>query len=55
MFANPPNLHCELVGRIAQGNVVIDKEQVQFGDKIIEAVAIYHITNGKISKVYFIQ
>ncbi|WP_296316628.1 amidohydrolase family protein [Winogradskyella sp. UBA3174] len=55
MFKNTPNLHCELVARIVQGNIVIDKERVQFGDKIIEAVAIYHIENNKIKKVYFIQ
>jgi imidazolonepropionase-like amidohydrolase len=55
MFENTPNLHCELKARIVQGNVVIDKERVQFGDKIIEAVAIYHIKNNKIKKVYFIQ
>lgn len=55
MFKNTPNLHCELVGRIVQGNIVIDKERVQYGDQIVEAVAIYHIENGKIAKVYFIQ
>ena len=55
MFDNTPNLHCELLGRIIQGNVVIDKERVQFGDKIIESVAIYHIENDKISKVYFVR
>ncbi|MGK0253916.1 MAG: imidazolonepropionase-like amidohydrolase [Mariniflexile sp.] len=54
MFEKTPNLHCELVGRIVQGNIVIDKERVQFGDKILEAVAMYHIENGKIKKVYFI-
>ncbi|MDP5091701.1 MAG: amidohydrolase family protein [Polaribacter sp.] len=55
MFEETPNLHCELKGRIVQGNVVIDKERVQFGNKFIEATAIYHIENGKIQKVYFIQ
>lgn len=55
MFDDTPNLHCELIGRIAQGNVVIDKERVQFSDKIIEAVAIYHIENNKIKKVYFVR
>jgi len=55
MFENTPNLHCELVGRIAQGNIVIDKERVQFNDKIIEAIAIYHIENNRIKKVYFIN
>ncbi len=55
MFKNTPNLHCELVGRIVQGNIVIDKERVRFGEQFIEAVAIYHIENRKIKKVYFIQ
>jgi imidazolonepropionase-like amidohydrolase len=55
MFENTPNLHCELVDRIVQGNIVIDKERVLFGDRIIEAVAIYHIENNKIKKVFFIQ
>lgn len=55
MFKNTPNLHCELKERIVQGNIVIDKERVQFGDKIVEAVAIYHIENNKIKKVYFNQ
>ncbi|MCA0931367.1 amidohydrolase family protein [Lutimonas saemankumensis] len=55
MFASTPNLHCELKERIVQGNIVIDKERVQFRDRILEAVAIYHIEENKIKKVYFIQ
>jgi len=55
MFDNTPNLHCELVGRISQGNVVMDKERVQMGDNIVEAIAIYHIENNKIKKVYFVR
>lgn len=54
LFENTPNLHCELVGRIVQGNVVIDKERVQFGNRKLEAVAIYHVIDGKIKKVFFI-
>lgn len=54
-FDNTPNLHCELVNRILLGNTVIDQERVQFGKQIVEAIAIYHIENGKIKKVYFIQ
>ncbi len=54
MFDNTPNLHCELVNRIVYGNTVIDEERVQFGNRIIEAVAIYHIDNNKIKKVYFV-
>jgi imidazolonepropionase-like amidohydrolase len=55
MFEKTPTLHCELLGRIVQGNIVIDKERVKFGSGMIEAVAIYHIENNKIKKVYFIQ
>lgn len=55
MFEKIPDLHCELKGRIVQGNIVIDKERVNIGTQIIEAVAIYHIENNKIKKVYFIQ
>jgi len=55
MFETTPNLHCELVGRLVQGNIVIDKERVQFGNTIVEAIAIYHIENNKIKKVYFIE
>ncbi len=55
LFTTTPDLHCELVGRIEQGNVVIDKERVKMNNKFFEAVAIYHIENNKIKKVYFIQ
>jgi len=55
MFENTPNLHCELVNRIVQGNTVIDQERVQSGNRVIEAIAIYYIENGKIKKVYFVQ
>lgn len=55
MFQNTPNLHCELVNRMVKGNTVIDYERVQFGNETVEAIAIYHIENGKIKKVYFIN
>ncbi len=55
MFQKVPNLHCELKARIVQGNIVIDKEKVQFGKQYIEASAMYQIENGKIKKVIFID
>ena len=55
MFKNTPNLHCELKNRIVKSNVVIDYERVQFGNQIVEAIAIYHSENGKIKKVYFMR
>lgn len=55
-FDQVPELHCEIKARIVQGNIVIDKERVTgFGDRVIEATAIYHIENNKIKKVYFIE
>lgn len=55
-FKQVPELHCEIKSRIVQGNIVIDKESVTgFGEKPVEATAIYHIENNKIKKVYFIE
>ena len=48
-----PTLHCEIRGRIINGNTVIDHERVRFGKDVVEAVAIYKIENGKIKRVYF--
>ncbi len=55
MFETTPNLHCTLVNRIVEQNIVIDKEKVQLKNGIIEATAIYVIKDNKIKKVYFIQ
>ncbi len=56
MFKQVKNLHCELVNRIVQGNVVVDHESVSgFGPKPLRAIAIYTIVNGKIQKVEFVQ
>lgn len=52
-----PDLHCELVNRIVEGNTVIDHENVTVDkDKPpFKAIAIYKIKDGKIAEVYFIQ
>jgi len=52
-----PDLHCELVNRIVQGNTVIDQESVIFSKNQgkLHAIAIYKIKGQKISEVYFIQ
>jgi len=54
---NTPDLHCELVNRIVEGNTVIDHEDVTVSkDKPpFRAIAIYKIKDGKIAEVYFIQ
>jgi len=52
-FDNTPGLHCEILNRTIQGNVVIDKEHVQLGDDhFIEGVVMYQVEEGKIKKVY---
>lgn len=56
MFEKITNLHCQLVNRIVQGNVVIDQESVTgFGPQPLKAIAVYTIEKGKIQQVYFIQ
>ncbi|MDQ8750305.1 amidohydrolase [Elizabethkingia miricola] len=57
MFNKMPGLHCELKGRIVQGNVVIDRESVSgmISNAKVEATAVYEIKNHKIIKVYFIK
>ena len=55
-FARAQSLHCEILNRIIKGNVIIDHESVSTGGKEkIDAIAIYHIENNKIKKVYFVQ
>ena len=56
MFENTPDLHCELVNRMVNGNTVIDQELVTgFPNGPLKAIAIYKIKNHKITEVYFIQ
>jgi len=55
-FKQVPALHCEIKNRTILGNTIIDKEKVTgFGDKPLEALAIYSIENNSIKRVYFIQ
>lgn len=56
MFKTTPELHCEIKNRIIQGNIIIDMEHVFIKKgQVIDGPVIYHIDNGKISKVYFIE
>ncbi len=56
MFEKTPNLHCELLGRIAIGNYIIDRERVTFAKDrpALHAVAIYRVVGGKIAEVWFL-
>jgi imidazolonepropionase-like amidohydrolase len=47
-------LHCNLLNRIVQGNVVIDHEEIWLdGGQRIYGIAIYETGDGKIKKVWF--
>lgn len=49
-----PKLHCTLINRIEQDNIVIDQESVVgFGDDITHAIAIYHTKDDQICEVHF--
>lgn len=52
-----PDLHCELVNRMVEGNTIIDHEKVTIDKNRppFKAIAIYKIKDGKIAEVYFIQ
>ncbi len=55
MFETVPNLYCEIKNRIVLGNKVVDREYVRFGENYSSVIAIYEITDGKISKVTFLR
>ena len=50
-------LHATIVNRIVMGNTVVDHERVRLttpqGPGTVEAVAIYEVSGGKITKVWF--
>jgi hypothetical protein len=56
-FQKVADLHCEIKGRIVQGNIIIDKEHLTglSGKMQVDAIVIYEIEAEKIKKVHFIQ
>ncbi|MBP2833019.1 amidohydrolase family protein [Aquimarina sp. U1-2] len=54
-FEKVTNLYCEIKNRIVLGNHVIDREYVRYENKYVSVIAIYEVTNGKISKVTFLR
>ena len=57
MFNQLPDLNCKLVNRIVLNNKVIDHEEViiMHSQPKVYAIAVYTITDGKISEVRFMQ
>ena len=51
---NLPKLHAEVVNRIVVGNIVVDHEHVTgLQDGVMEAIAVYQVTDRMISAVWF--
>ena len=52
-FSNP-NLHCLLLNRIEQGDIIIDHEEVSgIAEELVYAIAVYRIENDVIQEVRF--
>ena len=56
MFAQYPDNKADIVSRMAAGNVVIDHERIERSpDLRLEAIAIYTVRDGLISRVDFVR
>jgi len=55
-FTNSPDLHATIQKRLAQGAYVVDRESVvkKKGEPTADAVAIYRVTDERISHVWFL-
>jgi uncharacterized protein (TIGR02246 family) len=56
MFAQYPENKAHIVSRMAAGNVVIDHERIERSPELrLEAIAIYTVRDGLISRVDFVR
>jgi hypothetical protein len=55
LFEKFPELHCESINRMIFGNTVIVHERVTGLPKLVEAIAIYTIKDGKIVRLTLVQ
>lgn len=55
LFDEVTNLYCEVGKRIVIGNKIINKERVRAGEDYLNAVAVYEVHHGKITRVTFIK
>ncbi len=54
-FERTPDLNCEIKNRIVIGNKVIDQEYLTMNGNNFDAVLIYEVASGKISKVTVVK
>jgi len=54
-FEETPELHCELINRMVDGNTVVDQELITGlpDGRVSHAIAIYKVAHGKIVEVHF--
>jgi hypothetical protein len=51
---NLPDLHAELLGRIATGNKVVDHERIRgIAEGLVEGIAVYQVGATQIEQVWF--
>ncbi|WP_075617173.1 nuclear transport factor 2 family protein [Paenisporosarcina indica] len=57
LFEQNPNQHAALLSRVIKGTIVIDHEHVtgRANGVETEAIAMYEVSNGKISNVWFVS
>ncbi len=60
LFADSPDLHVDIAGRVTAGEFVVDEEHLSgfhFGDMPTDmtAVAVYRVVNGKIAKLMLLS
>lgn len=55
LFIKYPKNYSTLIGRIVEGDYVIDHEVVTGRDQLVRIVAIYEVKNGQISQCWFIR
>lgn len=55
LFKNPEFKPAQIVNRIALGNKIMDHESVVYNGKKINAIAVYEVKDGKITRVTFIR
>lgn len=55
IFSKYPMNHCTLLGRMVQGNFVIDHEWITGREQEMRIMAIYEVVDGLIRRCWFIR
>jgi hypothetical protein len=55
LFQQYPQNRSTLIGRLVQGNYVIDHEWITGRDRELKLIAVYEVIEGKIARAWFIR